>query len=316
MSWDLAGRTVLITGAARGIGAGTAERLHGRGANVALVGLEPELLEALAARLGDRAAAFPADVTSSEELEAAVAGAVQAFGGIDVAIANAGLHFVGAVTSAPMAQLEREIDVNLMGVLRTVRAAAPHVIARQGYLLNVASLAAASHAPPMGSYAASKAGVEALTNCLRQELRPTGTRVGTAYFGFIDTDLVREGLAHPATAVMEGIMPGFVRRPVTVDVAVDAIEKGVLNRSARVWAPRYVGGALALRGVLQPLLEVRAMRDGRVTKAIGLADAGPEADAKLGMAVPATDAAAATGGPAPRGNAAPAPAADRTEVPA
>ena len=64
MSWEIEGRTVLITGAARGIGADAAERLHARGANVALVGLEPERLEALAARLGaDRAAAFEADVT-------------------------------------------------------------------------------------------------------------------------------------------------------------------------------------------------------------------------------------------------------------
>ena len=69
MSWTIEGRTVLITGAARGIGAATAERLHARGANLALVGLEPEQLEALADRLGDRAAAFEADVTDPDALE-------------------------------------------------------------------------------------------------------------------------------------------------------------------------------------------------------------------------------------------------------
>ncbi len=166
-------------------------RLHARGANLALVGLEPERLEALAARLGDRAAAFEADVTDPDALQAAVDAAVARFGGLDVAVANAGLHFAGAIVDAPAEQLDRVLAVNLHGVLHTVRACAPHVIEREGYLLNVASLAAASHAPLMGAYAASKAGVEALTNALRQELRPDGARVGCAYFGFIDTDLVR-----------------------------------------------------------------------------------------------------------------------------
>ena len=94
-SFDLNGRTVFITGAARGIGAATAERLHAKGANVALVGLEPERLEENAARLGDRAASFEADVTDFDALQRAVAGAVERFGGIDVAIANAGLTFMG-----------------------------------------------------------------------------------------------------------------------------------------------------------------------------------------------------------------------------
>lgn len=275
MSWQIEGRTVLITGAARGIGADAAERLHARGANVALVGLEPERLEALAARLGsDRAAAFEADVTSPEALERAVAGTVQRFGALDVAVANAGLHFVGALTTAPLAQLERELQVNLHGVLHTVRAAAPHVVARKGYLLNVASLAAASHAPLMGAYAASKAGVEAMTNALRQELRPTGTRVGCAYFGFIETDLVRESFEHPSSRTLERLMPKFVRETVPVGEAGAAIERAVAGRKGRVWAPKYVGGALAIRGVLQPLIEARALRDKSVAEAIRQADPG------------------------------------------
>lgn len=299
MSWTIEGRTVLITGAARGIGAESAIRLHKRGANVALVGLEPERLEELAAQLGDRAAVFEADVTDAGALERAVAGAAQRFGGVDVAIANAGLHFVGALTSAPVEQLERELDVNLYGVLRTVRAAAPQVIERRGYMLNVASLAAASHAPLMGSYAASKAGVEALTNSLRQELAPTGARAGCAYFGFIDTDLVRGAMDHPSSQTMDRLLPAFIRKPVHVSAAVDAIEEGVLKRKARVWAPRYVGGALALRGILQPLAERRVMRDRRLAKALDQAhpaqgDLGAQ-DPLLGISTPgAVDGTAAS----------------------
>lgn len=260
MSWTIDGRTVLITGAARGIGAATAERLHARGANVALVGLEPERLEALAGRLGGRAAAFEADVTDADALEEAVAGAVERFGGVDVAVANAGLHFAGSILDSPADNLQRVLDVNLNGVLNTVRACAPQVVERRGYLLNVASLAAASHAPLMGAYAASKAGVEALTNVLRQELRPAGVRVGCAYFGFIDTDLVRGSMDRASSQTMERLLPAFVRTPVPVDAAAAAVERAVAGRRARTWAPRYVGAALAARGWMQPLGEQRAMR--------------------------------------------------------
>src|ERR1700694_1922760 len=102
--FDVDGRTVSITGAARGIGAAAAERLHAKGANVALVGLEPERLEENAARLGDRAAFFEADVSDIDALEHAVRGTVERFGAIDVAIANAGIAFTGSLASAPIEQ--------------------------------------------------------------------------------------------------------------------------------------------------------------------------------------------------------------------
>ena len=253
--FDVNGRTVFITGAARGIGAGVAERLHARGANVALVGLEPERLEALAARLGDRAAAFEADVSDYDALERAVRATIERFGTLDVAIANAGIAFLGTLATAPIEQVERTLAVNFLGVWRTDRAVIKHVMERRGYLLNIASLAAVSHAPMMGPYTASKAGVEALTDSLRQETAPSGARVGCAYFGFIDTDLVRASFAQPSTQAAMGRAPGFVRNPVPLSRAVDAIERGVQRRSARVWAPRWVGPMLTLRGLLQPLTE-------------------------------------------------------------
>ena len=123
--FDVSGRTAFITGAVRGIGAATTERLHAKGANVALVGLEPEQLEERAAKLGDRAAAFEADVTDAAALERAVAGAVEHFGSVDVAVANAGIHTVGSLLTAPPEQVERTPEVNLMGVWPTDRAEAP-----------------------------------------------------------------------------------------------------------------------------------------------------------------------------------------------
>src|SRR4051812_29800979 len=97
--WPLAGRTVLITGAARGIGAESARQLREKGAKLALVGLEPELLEQRATELGGDTAWFEANVSEPEELERAVAGTVERFGGIDVVIANAGIAGGGPVAT-------------------------------------------------------------------------------------------------------------------------------------------------------------------------------------------------------------------------
>src|SRR5205085_8767788 len=107
--------TVLVTGPARGIGAETARLLAHEGADVALVGLEPDRLEALAAELGPGAAWFEADVRDLGQLEAAVDGTVRRFGGLDVVIANAGIAAVGTTTTTDPEEFERVLDVNLMG---------------------------------------------------------------------------------------------------------------------------------------------------------------------------------------------------------
>jgi NAD(P)-dependent dehydrogenase (short-subunit alcohol dehydrogenase family) len=270
---QMQGKTVFITGAARGIGAATAERLHAAGANVALVGLEPELLRENAARMGERVLWHEADTTDVTALEEAVARTVEQFGAVDVAIANAGVHWTGAFGTSPLARIEREIEIDLLGVVRTAHAVLPQILASKGYLLNIASLAAASHAPLMTAYAASKAGVEAFSDSLRIELAGTGARVGCAYFGVIETDMVRAAYALPAIQRAQKEMPGFVRNSVPVSKAVDAIENGVRKRKARVWAPRYVGPALAFRGILQPLLEARAMRSKAVRESIEISRA-------------------------------------------
>lgn len=269
---DLDGRTVLVTGAARGIGAGVARRMHARGANVALIDLRAADVRRVADGLGERAAAFEADVGDRHAVTEAVEEAVSIFGGIDVAVANAGIAHVGSVADSPDEEIDQTFAVNLLGVCHTDRAVLPHVVASRGYILNVASLAAAAHMPLMAAYAASKAGVEAFSDCLRGELRPTGTAVGCAYFGFIQTDLVTESLAHPAGAAAHRLLPGPLGRPVDLKLAVDAIERGIDRRSSRVWAPRYVGSALALRGLLQPTTELfLAARPRRITELIDLA---------------------------------------------
>jgi NAD(P)-dependent dehydrogenase (short-subunit alcohol dehydrogenase family) len=289
--FDVNGRTVFITGAARGIGAGTAERLHAKGANVALVGLEPERLEENAARLGDRAAWFEVDVTDFDALRDAVRATVERFGAIDVAIANAGIAFTGSLAKSPIEQVERTLAVNLLGVWRTDRAVIEQITERRGYLLNIASLAAVLHGALIGPYAAAKAGVEALSDALRIELALSGASVGCAYFGFIDTDLVRAGFAEPASEALREQTPGFIRNPIPLARAIDAIERGIERRSARVWAPRWVGAALLLRGIAQQVVERGALRDtARLAEGIRLAEArAHEQDPVLGVAAKALE---------------------------
>jgi NAD(P)-dependent dehydrogenase (short-subunit alcohol dehydrogenase family) len=288
--FDVNGRTVFITGAARGIGAETARRLHAKGANVALVGLEPDRLEELAAELGDRAAHFEVDVTDYDALERAVRATIERFGAIDVGIANAGVQFNGALATTPVEQVERTLAVNLLGVWRTDRALIEQIVARRGYLLNISSLSAITHAPLLGAYSTAKAGVEALSDSLRLETLPSGARVGCAYFGFIDTDLVRGGFAGPSGQAARSQMPRFIGRPAPLAKAIDAIEDGIERRAARVWAPRWVGPMLLLRGIVQPIMELGVGRDpGPLAESMRLAELPsggvPEPDPLLGVAV-------------------------------
>ena len=291
--YDVNGRTVFITGAARGIGAETARRLHGKGANVALVGLEPERLQALAAELGDRAAAFEADVTDYEALERAVSATVERFGAIDVGIANAGIAFTGPLATAPIEQVERTLAVNFLGVWRTDRALIGQIVERKGYLLNISSLSAIAHAPLMAPYSSAKAGVEAFTDALRMETAPSGARVGCAYFGFIDTDLVRASFAQPSSEKVRSNTPGFISNPAPIAKAIDAIERGIERRSARLWAPRWVGPMIVLRGLIQPLSERQMLRDEqRLRESISAAETSRETatqDPLLGVAMQAVE---------------------------
>lgn len=284
--WDLRGRTVLVTGAARGIGAEVARRVAGRGARVALVGLEPEKLEALAAELGPDAAAFEADVTDWDALERAVEGAVERFGGIDVVFANAGIAPVGTVATIPREDFERTVEVNLLGVWRTVRVCLPQVTARQGYVLIVASLAAALHSPFQGHYAATKAGVEAFANVLRSEVAATGTDVGVCYFSFIDTDMVRDAFAQrPVDKLLEQY-PGPIRSVAPLEKVGRAVLRGIERRARRVTVPRWVAAILVLRGLIQPLSE-RRLRADDAQAAIAMAEEDARSGRLEGAAPPA-----------------------------
>jgi NAD(P)-dependent dehydrogenase (short-subunit alcohol dehydrogenase family) len=267
---SLAGRRVVITGAARGIGALTAKRLHERGARVALLGLEPERLAQIAAECGG-APWVECDVADRAQVQEGVTRCVEALGGgLEVAIANAGIAAQMALVDGDPSIWDQTLAVNLGGTFNLVRAAGPYVSHPRGYVLLTASLAAAVHLPLMAAYCASKAAVEALGDSLRVELAPTGARVGVAYYAELDTEMTSRGFATQAAARMP--IGGNGRLPIApVGPAIDALERGIAQRSRRIVSPGWTRGALPLRMLLQRVAE-REVRP-RMAEAMELAHA-------------------------------------------
>ncbi len=248
---SLSGRRVLITGAARGIGAATARRLHESGAILVLAGIEPDQLAKVAAECGD-ALAVVCDVRDREQVEAAVEAAVEHLGGLDVVVANAGVAAQLPVLGGDATVFERTLDVNLRGVYYTLRAAGPHIAHPGGYALAISSLAAAVHPPLLAAYSASKAGVEALGDALRIELASSGAKVGVAYFAELDTDMTSRGFGtEAATKIRRG-----PRHVAPLEDGVDAIVRGIARRSRRVVAPGWVAAILPIRMIAQRVVEL------------------------------------------------------------
>jgi short-subunit dehydrogenase len=251
MSQTLHGRTILITGAARGIGAQTARLAAKRGARLALVGLEPERLEDLAGELGPRHCWAACDVTDSAELQRAVEEVLTCTGGIDVVVANAGIAGRGTVATASVEAMAKTIDVNLTGVIRTVHATLPAVRERRGHYLLVASVAAFAALPGMAAYAASKAGVEHFGGALRMEVAHTGVTVGTAHPSWIDTDMVRDA-RDDLPAFRRALLraPGPLGATTSVEACAEAFLDGIERRRRRVYVPRTIAVVQALRTLI------------------------------------------------------------------
>jgi NAD(P)-dependent dehydrogenase (short-subunit alcohol dehydrogenase family) len=272
---DVTGRVVLVTGGARGIGLDTAQRLAARGARLALLDIDGAEAQRAASRLRGGAIADAVDVTDAEALAAAVQRVVDRLGGIDVVIANAGIEPPPAtMLSVDKAQFDRVLAVNLHGVWNTVKATLPQVVASRGHVVLVASAYAFMNGTLAAPYAASKAAVEQLGRALRTELAPHGATAGVAYFGFIDTALVRRAFAAEGMPAVRQALPGWLTRPVEVGRAGEAIARGVERRAARMSAPRWVAPALVLRGVIAGLDGVLG-RDRRLHEAIRLMESSP-----------------------------------------
>ncbi len=184
--FDLNGKVALVTGAARGIGFETARQMHLRGASVAVLDLDAGQASEAAERIGPRAIGVAADVTDEGAMKASVAEVVEKLGGLDVAVANAGIAQTNFATARGISgeEWERVFEVDMLGVWRTARAALPQIVERRGQMVVISSVYAFFNGFGNSPYAVAKAGVESLGRALRVELAPHGASATVAYFGW------------------------------------------------------------------------------------------------------------------------------------
>jgi meso-butanediol dehydrogenase/(S,S)-butanediol dehydrogenase/diacetyl reductase len=222
-------RAVIVTGAGTGIGAAVARRLARDGASVVLVGRRRDPIERVAAATGQTFVV--ADASTEEGVERIVAATVDAHGGIDGLVLNAGVMLPGTVAEASVDDWRATLDVNLTGPFLLARAALPQLLERQGSVVSVASIAALRAGPGMAAYCASKAGLVLLTQCLAVEQGAAGLRANVVAPGWVRTEMADEemdefggprGLDREA-AYAEITRNVPARRPATADEAAAAV---------------------------------------------------------------------------------------------
>jgi NAD(P)-dependent dehydrogenase (short-subunit alcohol dehydrogenase family) len=273
LRYDLTGRTVALTGSTGGLGAALASALRARGANLALLDLNGDATEAQAGTLGDATVArgWPADVRDLSTLETAMAEADQHFGRLDVVIAAAGVAVMAPMATIDPAAYERVIDVNLNGVWRTFRAALPYVQQRRGYLLAISSMAAFVHSPLQASYTASKAGVWAMCDSIRLELRHLGVGVGSAHPTFFRTAMMDDVLGDPAGRELWGGNEKGLWRMVPLQTVTTDILNGIERRADLIAIPKTNTPIAKAPGVFRPFFDRFGFRGQTIPRAIELA---------------------------------------------
>ncbi|WP_336319741.1 short-chain dehydrogenase/reductase [Streptomyces lavendofoliae] len=275
--YSLMNRTVLVTGAAGGIGAASAQALHARGANLVLVGRNASSVAALAHELGhERALSLSSDVTEPGAMDEVVARAVDRFGGLDVVFANAGIAPGRPATIAAMDPTEfaQIIEVNLLGAWRTVRAALPEVIANQGHVLVNSSVYAYINGAMNAPYAASKAAVEQMTRALRVELGAHGATAGILYPGWVATEMTRLvfGGDDLVTRMRELAFPCILAGSISPDVVARRVVKGIEHRTAAITIPRRWQPVGLLRGLVNPLSDRLLIRNAKFQSLLQVLD--------------------------------------------
>ncbi|MEY9844131.1 SDR family NAD(P)-dependent oxidoreductase [Streptacidiphilus sp. MAP5-3] len=181
---DLQGLRAIVTGGASGIGLATARLLADRGAEVAVLDLDPDAAP-------KPLHGFAADVSDDTSVRAAVTAAVEALGGLDILVNNAGIGAAGTVEDNPDEQWHRVLDVNVLGIVRTTRAALPHLrLSAHAAIVNTCSIAATAGLPQRALYSASKGAVLSLTLAMAADHVREGIRVNCVNPGTVDTPWV------------------------------------------------------------------------------------------------------------------------------
>ena len=188
------GHTVVVTGATSGIGRASAEAFGREGASVVVVGRKERVVDEVAAAIvaaGGQALACAADVTAADAPSRIVRAAMDRFGAIDVLVNAAGIIASATLEATTDEVWDAMMAVNLRAPFRLMRAAAPHLAARKGSIVNVSSVNGLRSFPGVLAYCVSKAGVDHLTRCAALELAPIGVRVNAVNPGVTVTNLHR-----------------------------------------------------------------------------------------------------------------------------
>ena len=264
--YDLADKVVIITGAAGGIGAAVARGLLAKGSKLVLVDVEQAKLDAMAAAMSEaRVLALAADVSDKAAMKRVAERTVETFGRIDVVFANAAITTNPPATcvTADPEEMDRVLQVNLLGVWRTVQPCLAEIVKNQGYVLCTSSIYAFANGMANAPYAISKAGVEALCRALRAELAHTGAKAGTLYPGWVSTNIAKVALGgHDlATSMVARGFPGPLRRPTTADKLAVDIVAGMEKRAARIISPRIWAAVSMLRGLVNMLTDHQLEHD-------------------------------------------------------
>jgi NAD(P)-dependent dehydrogenase (short-subunit alcohol dehydrogenase family) len=263
---DVRDKVVVVTGAARGLGAELARQLTARGATVALLGLEPDELQKVSANLHG-SAWWEVDVTNGNALTKVAQEVRERLGPAYAVVANAGIAAAGPLLLADPPSYDRVIEVNLLGSVRTVRAFLPQIVETRGYVLQVASLAALMPMPMMSAYCASKSGVEAFAFSLRGEVKHHGVKVGVCYLTWTDTEMVRGADELPGLGTMRAKLPGIFGKTYPVGPAVERMVDGIARRSARVYAQGWVRTVAWSRAALPSLTSLAPSGDVKTVEA-------------------------------------------------
>ena len=258
---SLEGKVVVVTGAARGVGELLARKLSARGATLALVGLEPDALKDVCARLHGDSDHWHADVTDPEAMARVADEVRERFGQVDIVVANAGVATGGPFTESDPDAWRRVIEVNLIGSAVTARAFLPLLSESRGYLLQIASLAAITPAPMMTAYCASKSGVEAYAHALRAEVAHRGVKVGVGYLSWTDTDMVRGADQDDVMRELRQRLPWPANKTYPLGPAVDRLVAGIERRSAHVYGQAWLRGTQGVRGCLPALIGTVGQRE-------------------------------------------------------
>lgn len=223
MSNNISGKVIIITGASSGIGLATAKLLGVRGAILSLAARRKDKLDILVKEIedgGGKAKAFVTDVSKRTDVDALIAGTIQAFGKIDVLFNNAGIMPVSMLENLHYDEWEQMIDINIKGVLYGIGAALPHFKAQKsGHFINVSSVAGHLVAPSSSVYSGTKFAVRAISEGLRQEVKPYHIRTSIISPGLTQSELTN-------TITDESIKP-LIGQMAGMAISADSIAQAV-----------------------------------------------------------------------------------------